>query len=120
MIPKRVLVVDDEVFIIDLVRDFLNLEDILCDDASNSQSALNLLKKNSYDLVLLDRNLESCKAEDFIDEIKKVQADIPIILLTGDHQFHDELIKKIGVDGVIFKPFKIDEFLSKINKFMVN
>jgi DNA-binding response OmpR family regulator len=58
---RKVLVVDDENFIRELVCDFLEFENIECDKAENQEVALELISKNDYDLILLDRNLKKNK-----------------------------------------------------------
>jgi FixJ family two-component response regulator len=51
--------------------------------------------------------------------MKKLKTKIPIILLTGDLSLSEEYIKKIGVNDVIFKPFQVEEFYEKIEKYLV-
>ena len=63
MAEPRVLVVDDESFIRDLVRDFLSLEGIACDTAPDVSGALAFLEKGSYGLILLDRHLDGRTSE---------------------------------------------------------
>lgn len=116
---KKVLIVDDETFIRELIRDFLELKNISSDMAKNSKSALKLLNENKYDLLLLDKNLEDSQGESLIQEMNKMNTKIPIVLLTGDLSLSDDYIKKIGVKDVIFKPFQIEEFFEKIEKYLV-
>jgi DNA-binding NtrC family response regulator len=118
MSTKKVLVIDDEDFIRELVRDFLDLKDIRCDDAENAEIAVGKFSKNTYDLVLLDVNLGKDSAEEIITELKKVRNDIPIVLLTGDLGYDNEYSVKIGANGVIFKPFQVDDFITSISKLL--
>jgi two-component system OmpR family response regulator len=115
---KRVLVVDDEIFIRDLVKDFLEMEDIACDEAENSGDALKLIARNRYSLILLDWHLEMQKPADIVKEIKKKNHGVPIIMLTGDYQCSGDQLNEMGIEGVIYKPFKVDDFMDKINKFL--
>jgi len=115
---KKVLIVDDETFILELVRDFLELKNIGSDMAKNPKLALKLLKENQYDLLLLDKNLEDSQGESLIQEMNKISSRIPVILLTGDLSLSNEYIEKIGVNDVIFKPFQIEEFFKKISKYL--
>jgi len=96
MSQKKVLVVDDEDFIRDLVKDFLDLDGILCDEASDLASAIKLLNSQNYDTILLDRNLGSYKADTIIKELRRLKDKIPIVILTGDHLCDDEYISNIG------------------------
>lgn len=115
---KKVLVIDDEDFIRELVRDFLDLKDIHCDAAENANTALKLYSETDYDLVLLDVNLGSSRAVEVLAELKKVRTNIPIVLLTGDPHYNEDYSDKIGADGVIFKPFQVDNFIKNIEKFL--
>jgi DNA-binding NtrC family response regulator len=117
---KKVLVVDDEQFIRELVHDFLEMEEIACEGAETYNEALDMIKANNYQLILLDRNLGKYRAEDFIDKIEKINKNVPIVLLTGDSECDIEYQKKIGVSGIIFKPFQVDTFMDEINKFLEN
>jgi DNA-binding response OmpR family regulator len=116
---KKVLIVDDETFILELIRDFLELKNIDSDMAKDPMTALKLLKKNQYELLLVDKNLQDSQGESLILEMKKLKTKMPIILLTGDLSLSDEYINKIGVNDVIFKPFQVEEFYEKISQYLV-
>ena len=117
MNKKKVLIIDDEQFIRELVSDFLKLEDIDCDQAASPKQALDFIKINSYDIILLDRNLSNIKAEDFIKKNKHKIPSTPIILLTGDHQITLKNFASETISGIIYKPFQVNEFLHKLKEF---
>lgn len=118
MNEKRVLVIDDEDFIRELVKDFLEMEDILCDGVGKADEALELIAKVPYSLILLDRNLGNQKAEDVIATIRGLNNKIPIIILTGDPQCDDQYLDDIGANGIIFKPFQVADFMENIKVFL--
>jgi two-component system, OmpR family, alkaline phosphatase synthesis response regulator PhoP len=118
MSEKKVLVIDDEDFIRELVKDFLELDKVYCKGAENSSAALEIITKEKFDLILLDRNLGKMKAEDFIAQIKEIQEDTPILILTGDQRCDADYLEEIGADGIIFKPFQVAYFMECINKFL--
>jgi len=118
MSTKKVLVIDDEEFIRDLVRDFLELKSIQCDDAANANRALDKFSKNHYDLVLLDVNLGNSSAAEVITELRKIRADIPVLLLTGDPNYSPDYSSQIGANGIIYKPFQVDTFIENVTKFL--
>lgn len=118
MNQKKILVIDDEVFIRELVKDFLELENIQCDEASDMNTTRESLSKNRYDLILLDRNLGNSRAEDIIKEMREIKGDTQVVILTGDHMCDENYLKKIEANGIIFKPFQVDEFLKKINIYL--
>lgn len=118
MEKKKVLIVDDEEFIRDLVCDFLEFKNIECDKAENRDDALELISKHNYDLILLDRNLKNFKSENMIKKIKKINNKIPIIMLTGENEFYESPFKEPGICEVISKPFQYDGFMNKISSYL--
>lgn len=118
MSKNKVLVIDDEDFIRELVKDFLEMEDIPCDSAETSDEGLGLIKENEYSLILLDRNLGKSKAEEIIEKIRGIDSHTPIVLLTGDTDCDESYLKKVGAVGIVFKPFQATDFIEKVTKFL--
>ena len=118
MSEKKVLVIDDEDFIRELVKDFLEMDGVRCDSADDESSALDIIAKEEYHLILLDRNLGETKAEDFMLRIREIRSEVPIVILTGDPYCDQEYLKEIGASGIIFKPFQVADFMNSINKFL--
>jgi DNA-binding response OmpR family regulator len=115
---QKVLVIDDEDFIRELIKDFLELEEVQCIGAENADQGLKLITEEYFDLILLDRNLGKMKAEDLIAQIRNQQANVPIVILTGDQQCRGDYLKKIGANGIIFKPFQVNDFMKNIKEFL--
>ena len=115
---KKVLVIDDEDFIRELIKDFLELDDVRCAGAENAAQGLKLIAEENFDLILLDRNLGKMKAEDFISQIRHHQKNVPIVILTGDQQCSSDYLEKIGASGIIFKPFQVSDFMENIKEFL--
>jgi DNA-binding response OmpR family regulator len=118
MNEKKVLVIDDEDFIRELVKDFLELDGVRCVGAETSADALEQVSKQAFDLILLDRNLGEVKAEDLIVQIKEIQEDVPILILTGDQHCDMGPLEDVGVEGVIFKPFQVSDFMKNVKKYL--
>jgi len=118
MISKEILIVDDEDFIRDLLTDFLSLEGYICQSAANADEALDKLSRaqTTFALILLDRNLENCLAENLIASIQQMQINTPIILLTGDHEVGSDEARRMGACNVVHKPFQIDTLLTYIRE----
>lgn len=115
---KKVLVIDDEDFIRELIKDFLELDDVRCSGAENADQGLKMIAEENFDLILLDRNLGKMKAEDLITQIRYQQKNVPIVILTGDQQCRSDYLKKIGANGIIFKPFQVNDFMENIKEFL--
>ena len=127
LVRKKVLVVDDEESILELVTDSLGAHGCLVDRASSSEPALELARRNNYDVILCDLNLESdagavVSGFDLYDEIAKElesrSAPRPIfIFMTGD--LVDAAVgEQAGRKGSRFlqKPFRIAELVSLLNE----
>ena len=115
---QKVLVIDDEDFIRELIKDFLELEEVQCMGAENADQGLKLIAEEYFDLILLDRNLGKMKAEDLITQIRCQQKNVPIVILTGDQQCRGDYLEKIGANGIIFKPFQVNDFMENIKEFL--
>lgn len=117
MNDKKILVIDDEDFIRELVKDFLEMERIKCDGAETAEEGLELIANNNYSLILLDRNLGKSKAEDIIQQIHEIDGKLPILILTGDADCDEDYQKKVGANGIVLKPFQVTDFIDAITKF---
>lgn len=115
---KKVLVIDDEDFIRELIKDFLELDDVLCSGAETADQGLKLASEEDFDLILLDRNLGKMKAENLITRIRNQQKNVPIVILTGDQQCGEEYLENIGANGIIFKPFQVNDFMENIKRYL--
>ena len=115
---KKVLVIDDEDFIRELIKDFLELGGILCSGAESAAQGLESIAQENFDLILLDRNLGKIKAEDLVAQIRTRNRTIPIVILTGDQQCGGEYLNRIGADGIIFKPFQVTDFMESIKNYL--
>jgi len=118
MSEKSVLVIDDEDFIRELVKDFLEMDQIRCEAADSMDVAIEFVTKEEFNLILLDRNLGEIKAEDFIIRIREINKNIPIVILTGDPHCDQDYLDEIGADGIIFKPFQVTDFMQNVNRFL--
>jgi DNA-binding response OmpR family regulator len=115
---KKILVVDDEEYIRELIKDFLKIKGIQCDGAGDPDSAIRLMEQSRYDLILLDRNLENRTAEEMVDDIRKVVGATPVLLITGDQGLSEKYVREMGMDGVVHKPFQIEVFFETVEKYL--
>ncbi|MDQ1352064.1 MAG: hypothetical protein QG657_2370 [Acidobacteriota bacterium] len=118
MSTKKILIIDDEESIRNMVKEFLAIEDYQCDDAETSEQGLTLISKNRYDLILLDRNLGIIKAENIISKIHHIDPNVPIVILTGDTGCSEKFLEQIGAAGIIFKPFLFTDLIDGISKHL--
>ena len=118
MTDKKILIVDDEGYICDLVVDFLAFENIPGVKASDFESAIEQAGKDEYDLIISDVNIGSNSVERFISDLRDNKIDTAVALMTGDHRIDEEYATRIGAVGIIHKPFQVAPFLASIKIFL--
>ena len=121
MSPKKILVVDDEVDLVETVRFPLEMEgyDVLV--SYNGEDALNQARKENPDLIILDLMLPKldgykvCRLLKFDERYKH----IPILMLTAKTQEKDKILgKETGADEYITKPFEMDDLMEKVKAYL--
>lgn len=112
MNPKRVLVVDDEENICELVKTYFS-EEFEVDLTNNGQDALSIYKKSKYDLIILDLMLPGINGWDTCRQIRQT-CDTPIIMLTAKDEDIDKILGlELGADDYVTKPFNPRELLAR-------
>ena len=114
---KKILIVDDEVNIGLLLSKFLTRNSFIVETATSGSSAMDILSKQRFDLVLCDYRLEDTDGRDILIKIKEFYPKTGVIIITGysDIKLAVELIK-LGAYDYITKPLYPDEILNTINK----
>lgn len=109
----KILIVDDEQPIANLIRMNLTRQGYVCTCAYDGQQAADLIEKNTYDLVLLDIMLPKFDGYDLLAYIRPM--NIPVIFLTAKADVQDRVKGlKLGAEDYIVKPFEIVELLARI------
>lgn len=107
---RRILVVDDEEGIRQVLSRALSVKGYETITASNGSEALNLFLRNSFDLVITDLQMPRMDGWSLASRIKDSFPDTPVVLITA--RAKEEVLEKIegsSVDLVIFKPFTLEE-----------
>ena len=101
---NRVLIIEDENFTAQAVKDALALDDISADIASDGKDGLEKFTSNSYDLILLDLKMPGLSGDEVLSEIRKQDPFIDVIIYTNYTDFADiKKLTNIGIDGYINK-----------------
>lgn len=117
----KILVVEDDQTIRELVRDFLVEHNYLVETASDGVEAIEVTKKQQPDVVVLDLSLPKLTGESVCKEIKRLYPQMPVIILTAKNKIDDVLSGfKLGADDYISKPFEIEELLARIRSKLKN
>lgn len=115
---KKVLVVDDEKMIVKGLRFSLEQDGMEVDSAYDGEEALNAVKQNTYDVILLDVMLPKLSGFEVCQQIREF-SDVPIIMLTAKGEDMDKILGlEYGADDYITKPFNILEVKARIKAIM--
>ncbi len=117
MAGERILIVDDEEAIREVVTTLLETQDYLCAAAGNGRLALEHLQKNSLDLVLSDMLMPEMDGLKLLEWLRAHDQDIPIIMVTAQHDVSTALdaIRR-GAYDYILKPFEKDQLFLSVRR----
>lgn len=119
---KRILLIEDEIFLRELYKRELELENLLTDAFEKGKEGLQALQENHYDLVLLDIMLPDMNGIDVLKQIKQNPAtkDVPVAFLTNLGQ--DSITKEgyeLGAIGYLLKSsYTPDQIVAEVKKLL--
>ena len=117
---KKILIVDDEPDLLRIACFRLEKSGYQVLSAVNGKEGLEMVEKESPDLVLLDIKLPLIEGTDVCLSIKKNDKlkHTPVILFTASAQNIEERLKACGAEGYIIKPFSAEDLLEKVKKLI--
>lgn len=111
----RVLVVDDEEKIRNVIKEYAEFEGYEIDEAADGMEAIAKCKSENYDIIIMDVMMPKLDGFSSIKEIRKTK-NIPVIMLSARGEEYDKLFGfEIGVDDYVVKPFSPKELMARIN-----
>ncbi|MEZ0344353.1 MAG: sigma-54 dependent transcriptional regulator [Caldimicrobium sp.] len=111
-----ILIVEDEEISLKYLARLLEKEGFYVEGASTGEEALDKVKKGSYDLVLLDLRLPDINGLELLPEIKKLDEEINVIIITAYGSIESAVSAiKAGASDYLTKPIEVEELLLKIN-----
>ncbi len=117
MDKHRILVVDDELLIRDLLYDFFITQDWDITVAENGQKAIDCLKNRQFDIVLTDLKMPDIDGMDLTGRIRNLYGDLPVVIMTGYPSLDSALeALRHKVDDYIIKPFNINQLFKVVKK----
>lgn len=109
------LIVEDELYLAEAIRDGLRLEAIAADLAGDGDVALELLERNDYDVVVLDRDLPVRSGDEVADWIVAEGLRTRILMLTAADRLDDKASGfELGADDYLTKPFVLRELVLRL------
>jgi two-component system phosphate regulon response regulator OmpR len=116
--PARILVVDDDARLRDLLQRFLNEHEFLVETASNADEARTKLNCKNFDAIVLDVMMPGETGMQFA-KICTQTYGIPILMLTACHELNDKIAAfDLGVDDYLTKPFEPAELLARLRSIL--
>lgn len=116
-IITKILIVDDEAHFCWVVRDYLRKKGFVCQFATDASSALDVIHKERFDLVVSDIFMPGLDGISLMKNAKKAYPDLDFILITGypsEHSFHK--IISAGASDYMTKPFELSELSARIER----
>ena len=111
----RILIVDDEAKIREVLAGYAEFEGFESDQAADGMEAVNKCKNNDYDIILMDIMMPKLDGYSAVKEIRKFK-DIPVIMLSARGEEYDKLFGfEIGADDYVVKPFSPKEVMARVN-----
>lgn len=115
----KFLIVDDEPGVVDQVRDFLELRNYTVVTATSGEKALELVRKENPNIVVLDIRMPGITGIDVLKEAKKSSPKARIIMLTGvEDEAMKDMAMGLGASGYLTKPYSYSELLDMSRKLI--
>lgn len=111
---RRILIIDDDVDLCELLHESIESENIISDIRHNGIDGLNAIENTEYQLVVLDVMMPGISGFEVLERIRR-KSNVPILMLTAK----DDSASKVrglrqGADDYLTKPFKIEEFIARV------
>ena len=110
----KVLIVDDESLIRDVIKEYAALERYEVSEAENGLEAVEMVRLNDYDVIIMDIMMPKMDGYQAVREIKKIK-NIPFLMLSARGEEFDKLFGfEVGVDDYMTKPFSPKELIARL------
>ena len=111
---RKILIVDDEEKIREVIGEYIRFKGYSTEEASDGMEAVEKVRKNDYDLIIMDIMMPKLDGFSACKEIKKSK-DIPVIMLSARGEEYDKLFGfELGIDDYVVKPFSPKELMARI------
>lgn len=111
----RILVVDDEENIREVIKEYAEFEGHQVSEACNGMQAIEMVKNNDYDIIIMDVMMPRLDGYSACKEIRKIK-QIPVLMLSARGEEYDKLFGfEIGIDDYVVKPFSPKEVMARVN-----
>ena len=120
----KVLLVDDDKIIRETLSEALRLRNFHVNSLSDGTKVVSEIKENEYDIIILDIVMPNKEGLETIQDVRKVNAKIPILAVSGGGRTTPssnlEIARVMGANDTLIKPFDSVSLVEKINKILNN
>ena len=111
----RILVVDDEENIREVIKEYAEFEGHQVSEACDGMQAVEMVKNNDYDIIIMDVMMPRLDGYSACKEIRKIK-QIPVLMLSARGEEYDKLFGfELGIDDYVVKPFSPTEVMARVN-----
>jgi len=113
----RILIVDDEKYIRDMLKAFFEYQGFEVFEAADGMEASEKVREEAFDLVLTDLRMPGLDGLEVLKPVKSVSAETAVLILTGYPSPQSEsAAMKLGCDGFLSKPFRLEDLKSAVHQ----
>ena len=113
----RILIADDEERVVKSIRSFLEKRGVYVNFAFDGKQALDLIKKNVYDIAFLDHNMPELTGLELIKFIKQNKPKMKTIMISGYPGMREFFAKAVGADEYLTKPCSLKDIERIVDKY---
>ena len=116
---KKVLVIDDEYDVREILEDYLTAASMNVKTAENGKIGLNVFEEFQPDIAVVDIQMNVMNGIEFSKKVIADNPDFPIVIITGYYSEYDiDEILALGVKEVVKKPLQLDQLYSSLQKYI--
>jgi len=116
---KKILIVDDNPHMCNLLADILEIFDCQGIKAKDGEEALGLLRRENFDLVITDLRMPNLGGMDLLKSIKEENSSLPVVVITAFGKSDTQKdVMAARADGYLAKPFKVNEIKDLLKRLL--
>ena len=120
MSERRILVVEDDLYLLEIYSTVLKKEGYTVETANEGLLAIEKAQTTAFDLVILDIKLPDIMGDEVAKRLKEINESIPIIMITGFPSFQDSInTLNVGINEILLKPITAVELLRATREALI-
>lgn len=123
-LPNSVLVIDDDTLQLNIIRDMLERNGVMCTVCSDIKDMVLAMRNKDYDLILTDIQMSAISGFDLLELLRRSNIgnskELPVIAMTAQGDTDKSYFIEAGFSDCIYKPFAMEELIGLLSAFTVN